>query len=122
METRRSNIKRLIALLLLLLSVWVATRWHVWFGNEPELAVEPISRPAHVLLTFGNENEHSRNISWQCDTVVRPSFLELVDLEQGDTVRIEAQGEVFASRNGKAAYYVARLRQLVPMPITATVP
>ena len=114
MKTRRKNIKRLIALLLLLLSVWVATRWHVWFGNEPELAVEPISRPAYVLLTFGNENELSRNISWQCDTVLKPSFLELVDLEQGDTVRIEAQGEVFASRNGRAAYYVARLRQLVP--------
>ena len=101
-------------MLLLLLSVWVATRWHVWFGNEPELAVEPISRPAHVLLTFGNENELSRNISWQCDTVLRPSFLELVDSVQGDTGRIEAQGEIFASRNGKAAYYVARLRQLVP--------
>lgn len=114
MKSRNKRIIwRVVALLLLLLSVWVATRWHVWFGNEPELAVEPISRPAHVLLTFGNENELSRNISWQCDTVLRPSFLELVDLEQGDTVSIEAQGEVFASRNGKAAYYVARLRQLV---------
>ena len=56
----------------------------------------------------------SRNVSWQCDTVLRPSFLELVDVERNDTMRIEAQGEVFASRNGKAAYYVTRLRQLKP--------
>ena len=115
MKTRRKNIKRLIALLLLLLlSVWVAMRWHVWFGNEPEMSAEYFSSPSNVLLTFGDEDELSRNISWQCDTVLRPSFLELVNMEHGDTMRIEAQGEVFASRNGKAAYYVARLRQLTP--------
>ena len=65
MKSRNKRIIwRIVALLLMLLSIWVATRWHVWFGNEPELAAEPIMRPAHVLLTFGNENELSRNISW----------------------------------------------------------
>lgn len=87
-------------------------RWSVWFDNPEELAVEPLMTPAHVLLTFGDEDELSRNISWQCDTVLRPSYLELVCLEEGDTTSIEAQGEIFASRKGKAAYYVARLRQL----------
>ena len=115
METRSKKLKRLVLLLLTIaLVAWVAARWHVWFGNEPELAAEPFSTPSNVLLTFGDEDELSRNISWQCDTVLRPSFLELIDLELGDTMRIEAQGEVFASRNGKAAYYVARLRQLKP--------
>ena len=33
-------------------------------------------------------------------------------LADSDTLSVEAQGEVFESRNGKAAYYVARLRQL----------
>ena len=115
MKTRQKNIKRLVLLLLtIVLATWVATRWHVWFGNEPELAVEPFTTPSNVLLTFGDENELSRNVSWQCDTVLKPSFLELVNVEQSDTLRIEANGEVFASRNGKAAYYVARLRQLQP--------
>ena len=115
METRSKKLKRLVLLLLTIaLATWVAARWHVWFGNEPELAAEPFSKPSNVLLTFGDEDELSRNISWQCDTVLRPSFLELIDLVQGDTVRIEAQGEVFASRNGQAAYYIARLRQLKP--------
>ena len=97
---------------MLLLIVWVATRWHVWFGNPEELAVEPLMTPSHVLLTFGDDSELSRNVSWQCDTVLRPSWLELAC--DSDTLRIEAQGEVFESRNGKAAYYVARLRQLKP--------
>ena len=115
METRSKKLKRLVLLLLTIaMAAWVAARWHVWFGNEPELAAEPFSKPSNVLLTFGDEDELSRNISWQCDTVLRPSFLELIDLELGDTMRIEAQGEVFASRNGQAAYYIARLRQLKP--------
>lgn len=113
MSSKSKNIKRLLALLLVAgLTVWVASRWHVWFGNVPEEAVDPLMAPAHVLLTFGDQNELSRNVSWQCDTALHPSWLELVC--DGDTTRIEAQGEVFESRNGKAAYYVARLRQLKP--------
>ena len=113
MSLRTKNIKRLLALLLVAgLAMWVASRWHVWFGNVPEEAMDPLITPAHVLLTFGDRDELSRNVSWQCDTVLRPSWLEVVS--EGDTTRIEAQGEVFESRNGKAAYYVARLRQLKP--------
>ena len=101
-------------LLVLALAAWVAIRWNVWFGNPEELAVEPLTAPGHVLLTFGDENELSRNVSWQCDTVIQPSCLELADPGEGDTTSIDAQGEVFESRKGKAAYYVARLRQLKP--------
>jgi predicted phosphodiesterase len=113
MKTRSKNIRRLLALLLVVaLTVWVAMRWQVWFGNPEELAVEPLHAPGHVLLTFGDSDELSRNVSWQCDTMLQPSWLELVC--GTDTTHIEAQGEVFESRNGKAAYYVARLRQLSP--------
>jgi len=115
MKSRRKNIRRIVSLLLVLaLAAWVAARWNVWFGNPEELAVEPLTAPGHVLLTFGDENELSRNVSWQCDTVIQPSCLELVNLGEGDTTSIDAQGEIFESRKGKAAYYVARLRQLKP--------
>ena len=113
MKSGRVKIRALVSLLLLLaITVWVATRWNVWFSNPAELAVEPLHAPGHVLLTFGDENELSRNVSWQCDTVLQTSWLELAC--DGDTARIDADGEVFESRNGKAAYYVARLRQLKP--------
>ena len=113
MESSTRKIRIITFLLLLLaLTVWVATRWNVWFYNPEELAVEPLHVPAHVLLTFGDDNEMSRNVSWQCDTMLQPSWLELAC--DGDTTRVEASGEVFESRNGKAAYYVARLRQLKP--------
>ena len=115
MANRNKNIKRVVAAVLTIaLAAWVAARWHVWFGNPEELAAKPLMVPGHVLLTFGDENEMSRNVSWQCDTVLRPSHLELVCLADSDTTSIEAQGEVFESRKGRAAYYVARMRQLKP--------
>ena len=113
MKTGRKKLK-LIAILLLLLAatIWVATRWNVWFDNPEELVEKPFTEPVRVLLTFGDEDELSRNVSWQCDTMLQPSWLELAC--DNDTTRIDAQGEVFESRNGKAAYYVARLRNLKP--------
>lgn len=115
MKSKKKYIRRFLVLLLVMaLTVWVASRWNAWFGNPEELAAAPLGEPGHVLLTFGDQDELSRNVSWQCDTMLRPSFLELVCLNDGDTAHIEAQGEVFASRNGKAAYYWTELRHLKP--------
>lgn len=98
--------------IVIVLGCWVASRWHTWFVEDDEDAYVVSSSPAHVLLTFGDAQPLSRNVSWQADSVLRPSWLELVCLADSDTIRVEAQGEVFRSRGGQAAYYVARLRDL----------
>ena len=98
--------------IVIVLGCWVASRWHTWFVEEDEDAYVVSSSPVHVLLTFGDAQPLSRNVSWQADSVLRPSWLELVCLADSDTIRVEAQGEVFRSRGGQAAYYVARLRDL----------
>lgn len=96
------------------LGVLCALRWEVWFGNPPEPPYAPQVRPARVLLSFGNDGALSRNVSWQCDSVLKHSYLELETPGEGGAVDIPAEGEVFESRNGKAAYYVARLTNLNP--------
>lgn len=111
--------KRLIKLILTIVillaaALWIKSKYTVWFGNSPEPPYSPLEMPGRVLLTFGNEDELSRNVSWQCDSVLVPSHLLLVDSEQQDTLTIPAEGEVFQSRSGKMAYYVARLRNLRP--------
>lgn len=71
--------------------------------------------PSRVLLTFGDEDGmRSRNISWMCGNEVHHASVELEDMEEGTTDWIDASGEVFESRSGKAAYYIARLRNLLP--------
>ena len=98
--------------MVIVLGCWIASRWHTWFVEEDEEAYVASSSPVHVLLTFGDAQPLSRNVSWQADSIIRPSWLELVCLSDSDTIRVEAQGEVFRSRGGQAAYYVARLREL----------
>ena len=77
------------------LALWINSRWSAWFHNEAELPYAPQSEPGRVLLTFGDENELSRNISWQYDSIVVPSHVELVDTLSKDTIQIDAQGEIF---------------------------
>ena len=45
------------------LALWINSRWSAWFHNEAELPYASQSEPGRVLLTFGDENELSRNIS-----------------------------------------------------------
>lgn len=112
---RKTVIKLSItAAIIIALSLWVNSRYSVWFGNPDEAPYAPLSEPGRILLTFGDSNELSRNISWQCDSVVKPSNVTLIDTLAHDTVKIDAAGEVFQSRSGKAAFYVARLRSLKP--------
>lgn len=112
---KKSIIKLSItAVILIALGCWINSRWNAWFGNPPEAVYSPLNEPRRILLTFGDENALSRNISWQYDSIVYPSHVELADTFSKDTLHIDATGEVFQSRSGKAAYYVARLRSLKP--------
>lgn len=111
--------KRIIALVLAAaivaaLGLWANSRWNVWFNNVEEQACALVAEPHHVLLTFGDADELSRNVSWQADSVVREAYLQLVCLADSDTTAVSAAGEVFRSRRGVSAYYVARLRSLRP--------
>ena len=94
------------------LLVWCISRWETWFHNPEEAPYTPAAVPERVLLTFGNDGELSRNISWRCGENVEHSFVELKDTSAAEIQKIKADGEVFKSRNGRAAYYVARLKGL----------
>lgn len=99
----------ILSVVLVALCVWVGLRWKVWFGQPEEEAYKVSEKPWRVMLTFGDGDENSRNVSWQCgDSVVEDAYVEL------DHEGVKAKGEVFQSRAGKAAYYVAKLRNLTP--------
>lgn len=102
----------LIAIVPLALSFWIQSRWNVWFGNPPEASYAPLKEPGRILLTFGDSSSLSRNISWQYDSVLVPSYVQVKNHTLNKNYTIKARGEIFESRSGKAAYYVARLRKL----------
>ncbi len=94
------------------LGILCYVRWDVWFGNLPEEPYTTANVPHRILLTFGNDGANSRNVSWISGESLQASYLQLAD--EQDTLQISADGEVFQSRGGKAAYYVARLNNLQP--------
>lgn len=95
----------------LALCIWSISRWDVWFSNPEEAPYTPSSVPTRVLLTFGDEDGMNRNVSWMCGKEIQPSYVEITD-EEGVLEHVDATGEVFESRSGKAVYYMARLRGL----------
>ncbi len=110
----RHKILCLLLVLLAGIAYFAATKWNIWFHNPSEVAYTAPVKPTWILLTLGNEGEQSRNVSWMCGDEVRPSFVELVDTASDDTLKVAAEGEMFASRSGKAAYYHAKLNALNP--------
>lgn len=100
-----------IAVVVLGLSIWAYDRWDVWFYNPPEEPYTPANVPSRVLLTFGNDGEQSRMVSWMCDDKVDADAMLLL-ADSTDTVTIKAIGEVFESRAGKAAFYRAEMKNL----------
>ena len=95
------------------ISSWCYHKWDVWFNNGTEKAYSVCCTPDRLMLTPSDSSSTSRNVSWLCDTIVRPSHLLLVDKASSDTSVVCAEGEVYASRAGRAAYYVCRLRNLI---------
>ena len=113
--SKRKIIWTVLAVLIVGIGVVCCLRWRSWFGQPDELPYTPSVCPSRVLLTPGNSGELSRNVSWQCDSVLHDSFLEYFDLSDSTSVkRLNATGEVFASRAGKSAYYHVRLDSLAP--------
>lgn len=99
------------------LGCWAASRWDAWFHNPEEAPYDAPKVPSRVMLTFGDEGEYSRYVTWVCGTEVdRNARLILKTKSETHTDTIPATGEVFESRAGKAVYYRAKIKahQLFP--------
>ena len=110
----RHKVLTIFVLIIITLAVFTAFKWKTWFHNPEEEAYAVADKPEWIMLTFGNGMENSRYVSWICGDEAYESNLELVNENKGDTTVIEANGEIFESRAGKAAYYMVRLNDLDP--------
>ena len=104
-------IKWLVAIIIIVgLSIWVNSRWSVWFGDLPEPEYKVENKISRLLMTYGAEGEGSRMFTWMCGESLQQAVLELAVL--GDTLHFEGEGEIYESRSGKAAYYKASIASL----------
>ena len=75
-------------------------RWKVWFYNLPESSYVLSNEPQRVLLTFGNDGELSRNVSWVCGGVSKQAKLEYTLVGSGDTVFVNGSSKFLYTRGG----------------------
>lgn len=66
----------IVLLILIAGGVICKIRWKVWFHNIPEIRYVLTEDPQRVFLTFGNDGELSRNVSWVCGGVSKQAKLE----------------------------------------------
>lgn len=96
----------------------LATRWNVWFGNAPEAAYVTPGEPHHILLTMGSD-EHSRLVTWQCDTMIQQACVEYSYTNDTASVHdiiniVPATAQKFTSQGGSSVFYKA------PIPTPAS--
>ncbi len=101
-----------ILILIILLVLWINSRWNAWFRNPEEPPFVSLSVPSRILLTWGNKGEFSRILCWQYDSIPHDARVELITGD--DTVFIAAQSHRIVSRGGKSVFYRAELNHLAP--------
>lgn len=111
---KRKNVILLSTLLLIFigLTFLCIKRWNIWFGNPPEPPYNAQEKISRVLLTMG-EDEKSRYVTWQYDSIIHPSYIDYYAEGENDTLTTAADASIYRSRSGVTAYYSALLDHLM---------
>lgn len=113
-KKRSKTVKLLIIFILLGLIVIVCNkRWNAWFDNPTEPSYASSRVPVRIQLTFGNDGQFSRNVSWQCGDTLAVSQLYIVKSTTTDTVVVAAEGKMFHTQGGVTVSYRAKLLNLM---------
>lgn len=87
------------------LSVWVYSRWNVWFVSAPEEPYACAAEPERVALLPSSDFASQRIVTWRCaDTIAASSVIVAAG---ADTSVVEAQGQIVKTDGGCDAFYRA---------------
>ena len=112
-KKRSKIIKLLVTFVIISIIAGVCIkRWNAWFGNPVEPPYVSSDVPARIQLTFGNDGQFSRNISWQCGDTTANSHLFIVKTTTTDTITVAAEGKMLHTQGGTTVLYRAKLVDL----------
>jgi len=112
-KKRSKIVKALLTFILLGIIVFICSkRWDAWFDNPVERHYVSENVPCRIQLTFGNDGQFSRNVSWQCGDTLAASRLFLVKSSTADTVSVAAEGKILKTQGGVTVSYHAKLTHL----------
>ncbi len=113
MKKPHRQIVRAISLSAILIAAVIlcVVRWNVWFGNPPEQPYTPQQQPHNITLTYGEQANSQRIISWRADTLQHNPTLLLIN-PTGEEYSYSPTDTLICSRAGKAVFYRVRLTDL----------
>ena len=111
---KRSGIIQLFIVIILLgiIAFIFNKRWNAWFDNVVEPPYASSNIPVRIQLTFGNDGQFSRNVSWQCGDALEFSQLFVVKTTTTDTAAVTAEGKILRTQSGTTVSYHAQLTGL----------
>ena len=104
----------IVFVLVVAVGILCQQRWDVWFGNKPEPSYELGLCPQRVILTFGNQGEFSRNVSWVCGGHPQSVGLEYTRVGSGDTLVVSGFMQDIQTGGGHTCASWASLGTLQP--------
>ena len=102
----------IVLLILIAGGVICKIRWKVWFHNIPEIRYVLTEDPQRVFLTFGNDGELSRNVSWVCGGVSKQAKLEYTKIGSGDTLLVDGSSKFLRTLGGFGYANWAKFKEL----------
>ncbi len=100
----------LISISIVIPAVLLAYQWRAWFHNSPEEAYVTPHRQDRIILSFGEDTEHERIISWRCGSTLEEAQAEVVC--EKDTCFYSTKGELVRTRAGESTFYQVFLSDL----------
>lgn len=114
MEKKKKIKYTIFLVIVIILVIWMSSRWSVWFGNPDEPAYEVPNEPTRIVLTMGNSGQYSRSVSWRCGSALANGVVDLLREGTSDTIQVQAIGKLCKSRSGVSAVYDAFMDFLTP--------
>lgn len=113
MKVTKKKIVWGVVLLLIIIGVVICKkRWNVWFHNIPEPAFVLTNVPQRIILTFGNDGELSRNVSWVCGGASKEAKLEYTKMGSGDTLTVDGFSKFIRTLGGYTYANWAKFKHL----------
>ena len=100
--------KIIFAIVTILLTIWVASSWNVWFNKHPEPQFQLTESVVGVQLTVGDNSLTERIVSWRSrpdSALLKDNAVRLIWISDTDTLYPTINKKWIKSGGGEAIYY-----------------
>lgn len=100
--------KIIFAIFAILLTIWIVSRWNVWFNKHPEPQFQITESVCCVQLTVGDNPLTERIVSWRSrpdSALLKDNAVRLIWISDADTLYPKVNKKWIKSGGGEAIYY-----------------